>query len=138
MPSTTATCLCKKVSIKCEEINTNIGACHCSTCQTWGGGAYLSVEAGTNVTVQGAEHVTAYDSSEWAERGFCNKCGTHLFYKLKGTQQYMLSAGLFPDADVKAFKFDHQIFIEEKPEFYSFANKTQNMTGAEVFAKHAE
>ncbi len=30
-----------------------------------------------------------------------------------------------------------QIFIDEKPAYYDFANKTHNMTGAEVFAAFA-
>ncbi len=32
------------------------------------------------------------------------------------------------------FVFSSQIFIDEKPAYYEFANKTHNMTGAEVFA----
>ncbi|MGU9957631.1 MAG: hypothetical protein ACNYPI_08410 [Arenicellales bacterium WSBS_2016_MAG_OTU3] len=32
---------------------------------------------------------------------------------------------------------DHQIFIEEKLDYYNFAEKTHNMTGAEVFALYA-
>ena len=47
----------------------------------------------------------------------------------------MMPAGLFDDD--KAFVFDHQIFIDEQPSFYCFSNKTDNMTGAEVFAKYA-
>ncbi|HEY9771236.1 MAG TPA: hypothetical protein V6C71_22530 [Coleofasciculaceae cyanobacterium] len=35
------------------------------------------------------------------------------------------------------FVFDHQIFIDEKPEYYSFANKTKNMTGEEVLLMFA-
>jgi hypothetical protein len=35
------------------------------------------------------------------------------------------------------FIFDHQIFIDEKSEYYCFSNETQNMTGAEVFAMFA-
>jgi hypothetical protein len=31
----------------------------------------------------------------------------------------------------KEFVFDHEIFIEEKPSFYSFSNKTNEMTGKE-------
>lgn len=33
--------------------------------------------------------------------------------------------------------FSHQVFIDEKPSYYTFANDTQNMTGAEVFAMFA-
>jgi len=80
----------------------------------------------------GEDKVSRYDSSEWAERAFCSACGTHLFYRLKQTDQHMLSAGLF-DLDGE-LEFDHQIFIDEKPSYYCFADKTKNMTGAEVFA----
>jgi len=33
-------------------------------------------------------------------------------------------------------KYDHQVFIDEKPSMYRFANETEDMTGAEVFAKY--
>lgn len=34
------------------------------------------------------------------------------------------------------FVFDHQVFIDEKPDFYAFANQTRKPTGAELFAQH--
>lgn len=48
-------------------------------------------------------------------------------------RQYLMAAGFFTDSD--GLNFDHQVFIDEKPDFYEFANETQNMTGAEVFAR---
>jgi hypothetical protein len=35
-------------------------------------------------------------------------------------------------------RFDHQIFIDKKPAYYSFSNTTKNLTAAEVFAEHAQ
>ncbi|CAK2066980.1 hypothetical protein VCRA2123O443_40306 [Vibrio crassostreae] len=32
------------------------------------------------------------------------------------------------------YKLTHQIFIDEKPEYYEFKNETHNMIGAELFA----
>lgn len=90
----------------------------------------MAVDAGTDVTFEGNENITVYNSSDWAQRGFCNKCGSSLFYRLKETGQYVLSPTLFDEAN---FIFDHQIFIEEKPSYYEFANETKNMTGEEVF-----
>ena len=81
------------------------------------------------------ENIEVFASSDWAERGFCKKCGSHLFYRLKQANQYIMPAGIFDNGE--KLVFDHQIFIEEKPEYYSFANKTHNMTGAEVFAQYA-
>jgi len=46
-----------------------------------------------------------------------------------------MPVGLFDDDAV--FVFDHQVFIDEKPSFYCFANETHDMTGPEVFAKFA-
>jgi len=94
----------------------------------------MEIDCGTDVLIGGEENVSVYDSSAWAERGFCTKCGTHLFYRIKETGQHMMPVGLF-DGD-ESLMFDSQVFIDEKPSFYRFANETQNMTGAEIFAKY--
>ena len=39
--------------------------------------------------------------------------------------------------DRAGYTLASQIFIDEKPAYYDFANKTHNMTGAEVFAAFA-
>ena len=126
-------CLCRAVSLS-TQINQGIAACHCNTCRKWGGGAFLAVQNETDMSFTGEENIGVYDSSEWAERGFCKKCGTHLFYRLKEDQHYYIPVGLFDNA--KNLVFTHQVFIEEKPEYYSFANKTKNMTGEELFAQY--
>lgn len=94
----------------------------------------MAIDCGTNVSLEPESKVSVYDSSEWAERGFCSQCGTHLFYRLKQAQQYMMPAGLF---DIDDLVFEHQVFIDEKPDYYCFANDTKDMTGAEVFAMYA-
>ena len=126
-------CLCGAVQLSIAVVPDHLGACHCAMCRKWGGGPFLAIDCGTDVQIDGEQHVTVFDSSEWAERGFCSKCGTHLFYRLKDTQQYMLPIGLLDDDPQVVF--NSQIFIDEKPGYYSFANETENMTGAEVFAK---
>lgn len=127
-------CLCGSVELEIELANPDldIAACHCSRCRNWLGGPMLAFDSGVLISISDESCVTRYDSSEWAERAFCNKCGTSLFYYLKPADQYHFSIGLF-DNDVPV-KLSHQIFIEEKPEYYSFSNQTENMTGAEVFA----
>ncbi|TQV86223.1 GFA family protein [Exilibacterium tricleocarpae] len=131
----TGSCLCGAVRFTAKNAAKALGACHCTMCRKWGGGPFLALECGTEVTFEGEENISLYDSSDWAERGFCRNCGTHLFYRLKENQLYMMSPGLF--ADDSELVFDHQVFIDEKPAYYSFANKTSDMTGAEVFEKYA-
>ena len=126
-------CLCGEVEIEALSMSQDVGACHCSRCRKWGGGPLLAVDCNTQVKFSGGEYVSAYASSDWAERGFCSKCGTHLFYKLIQNGQYIIPVGIF-DSSSK-LNFDHQIFIEEKPDYYTFSNQTKNMTGEEVFAQ---
>lgn len=124
-------CLCGAVRVKAEVKSNDIGACDCAMCRKWGGGPLLAVECESDVDFEGSEQILTFDSSEWAERGFCQKCGTHLFYRLKEGGHYAIPVGLFDDGD--HWKFSQQIFIDQKPSFYSFAERTNNLTGQEVF-----
>lgn len=128
-------CLCGAIHLYAKTVSREVGVCHCSMCRKWTGGPLFGVDCGGDVSFEGGENIAMYDSSAWAERGFCKKCGTHLFYRLKAQNQYFVPVGLFDICPEVVF--DHQIFIEEKPAFYSFANETKNMTGAEVFAQFA-
>ena len=93
----------------------------------------MALDCGESPKITGEEYITRYNSSEWAERGFCRECGTNLFYYLKDPVTYMCPPGLFQgSAD---FVLDHQIFIDEKPDFYNLSQDTKNLTGAEVFAQ---
>lgn len=137
MPKTvekTASCLCGGVSMHIAEASTEVGACHCSMCRQWGGGPMMTTDCGTNVSIQGEENISIFDSSDWAERGFCTHCGSHLFFRLKATQQYFVPVGLLSSMD--ELVFDHQIYIDNKPAFYHFAENTKNLTEQEVLAMY--
>lgn len=129
----TGRCLCGAVTFKAQVAEPHVGACHCAMCRRWGSGPFLEVDCGTGVSYEGAENISVYSSSEWAERGFCSKCGSNLFYRLKETGQTMMAVGLLDDQN--GLDMNMQVFTDEKPSYYSFANKTEEMTGAEVFAK---
>lgn len=128
-------CLCGTVNFSASKVSKYIGACHCMTCQKWGGGPLLAVNSGCDVSFSGEKFISVYDSSPWAERGFCKKCGSHLFYRLKQQQEYIVPVGLFENSD--DFVFQRQVFIDQKPAYYCFANDTENMTAAEIFAKYS-
>lgn len=124
-------CLCGAIEVTAN-VAPEVHACHCGMCRRWGGGPAFVVEAKEG-GVEFMGKPATYRSSDWAERGFCSQCGSHLFYRLVETDQYMLSAGLFQDED--GLRLAAQIFIDEKPGFYDFANDTPKQTGAEVFAQ---
>lgn len=87
-------CLCGSVTLEVEYDNSEIAACHCSMCRNWAGGPMLAIECGDSLKVSDEASVERYSSSDWADRGFCKKCGTHLFYHLKPANQYHLPIGL--------------------------------------------
>ena len=128
-------CLCGAVTVSFPFKNDSFDACHCGMCRKWGGSPIMTVHAETTAVFTGTENITTFDSSEWAERGFCKKCGTHLFYRLKASGDSYIPVGLLNNTE--HLKFNMQIFIDKKPENYSFANQTAHMTEAEVFARFA-
>ncbi len=125
-------CLCGKVTISIHPEKEVFDACHCGMCRKWGGGPNLTVSGGEKISMTGEEFIQLYSSSDWAERGFCKNCGTHLFYHLKNTHFYNFGVGLFKDMD--NFKFETEIYIDSKPSNYEFANSTEKMTEAQVIA----
>ncbi len=132
--ASTGSCLCKKIKVSVTQLNTDLGVCHCSMCRKWSAGPFLGVDCGSDVTIEGKEHLGVFNSSDWAERAFCKNCGTNMFYRLKDSQQHIFSSEVFNETELN---FDHQIFVEEKPSYYDFSNETKKMTGAEVFAAYA-
>ena len=123
-------CLCGAVSFTVKDMNYSVDTCHCGMCRRWGGGPLMFVDCRTNVIFEGQENITVYDSSEWAERAFCSKCGSHLFYRLKHNSAHQMLVGQFDEQD--QFHFDLQVFTDYKPAFYDFANNTRKLTEAEV------
>ena len=126
-------CLCGAVTVRAVPRRRTVEACHCHMCRKWGGVAYVGVQCGSGVEFEGAEHVVRYRSSEWAERGFCGKCGSNLFFHYLPKDSYGLLAGLFADDALEPLA--EEIFIDEKPDYYAFAGDAEKMTGAEVMAK---
>ncbi|MFT7560185.1 MAG: hypothetical protein ACI93R_002103 [Flavobacteriales bacterium] len=128
-------CLCGEVRFEANKAAKSIGACHCTMCLKWGGGPFMAVDCGADIRFDGQENLTIFKSSDWAERGYCNKCGSHLFYRFTQGMQHMMAAGLFDDNSM--FTFDHQVFIDKKPSYYCFSNETTDTTGEEEFTKYA-
>lgn len=125
-------CLCGQVKLFAPKLSTHLGACHCSMCRKWGGGPFMSLEGGPDIQWQHEDAIHVFNSSAWAERGFCKHCGTHLFYRLKASNDYFFPIGLFED--IPEFDFTTQIYIDKKPAYYDFANQTQMLTEDDVTA----
>ncbi len=131
----TGRCLCGAATFTVEGVRENFSACHCEMCRRWGSGPFLSAGV-KSIAFAGDENIGRYRSSDWAERGFCKRCGTNLFYRLVEMDHYILGIGAFDDQE--RWKMTSQIFTDEKPGYYDFANRTRTMTGPEVFEAFAK
>ena len=130
-------CVCGATTFTVELKNHDVHACHCSICrrQTSGVIMTIDVEQGSLQFTQ-YEHLSIYNSSDWGERGFCNCCGTNLFWRTKD-QSYCNINAFALDQQPQDIKFDMEIFIDNKPEFYAFNNETKKLTEADVIALFA-
>lgn len=128
----TGHCLCSAVSITVEQVKPQIEICHCDMCRRWGGLALADIH-GDSFVIEGEDNVGVYRSSEWAERAFCKTCGTNLWYRFLPTDLHGFQAGLFELPEHMTIK--KQIFVDEKPHWYDFAQETEMQTGPEVIAE---
>jgi hypothetical protein len=128
-------CLCGAVKLTAIPTDLQVGACHCSMCRHWSGGVFMAVGCGDSVQFESEDSVGIYTSSDWGERVFCKNCGSSLMWRSRDNQHQNVSMQVFDDPQV--FEFTNQYFIDIKPDNYSFANATNNMTEAEVMAMFA-
>lgn len=129
--SATGKCLCGAVTFTAENVDPHVHACHCSMCRGWTGGPMMAASVGS-VEFTGEDKIKRYQSSDWAERGFCAECGTSLFYHMKAPSTYMMATGCFDDAE--QFSLAGEIYVDEKPSGYDFAGDHSRLTGAEFLA----
>ncbi|MEX2519906.1 MAG: GFA family protein [Paracoccaceae bacterium] len=136
----TGKCLCGAVRYEIQKDEQEVSACHCRMCQAWSGGVFFGIQAAKDeVTLEGAENLTLFRSSDWAERGFCKTCGSSLFYRVTapGPMQGELHIGAGTLDDWNTLTLSSEIFIDRKPAAYAFAGERPRKTAAEIFAMFA-
>jgi hypothetical protein len=90
---------------------------------------FMSLPA-DNIVVDGP--AKSYQSSEWAERGFCEVCGSTLWYATTGDGVRNLAAGLFDNAGDAPLKLE--FFADAAPSGYALAGDHRKMSIKETEA----
>lgn len=139
MTDRTGKCLCGAVAFEVENLNLEFGTCHCKMCQRWAGSALLGLTIpDASIKFSGTEHIRRFQSSDWAERAWCDKCGAGLWYRVtKGPEQgvYHMPIGLLDDTS--GLKMIREIFMDKRADVVDFSGERSTMTGDEVFAMYA-
>jgi hypothetical protein len=112
----------------------HIDACHCDICRRLTSGPFIGLDCHAGFNLTKSESLKWYESSGWARRGFCSICGANLFYNLKGSETYSVSAGALNIPH--GTQLTKEIFIDEKPDYYAIAGERTRLTGEEVFAAY--
>jgi hypothetical protein len=117
-----ASCLCKGVKFKTNGEHRDVSNCHCKQCQKTHGtfGAYSNVKD-KDIKFLNKTSLRWYKSSRKAKRGFCNKCGASIFFKVDKSDNISISAGMF-DGKTKLKTF-RNIFVGSKSDFYQINDK---------------
>ncbi|MCG6904506.1 MAG: GFA family protein [Rhodobacter sp.] len=130
-------CMCGAVTVTAEPARDGLTVCHCDMCRRWGSVAFMAMTP-VEGSVQVDGPVKIFQSSDWAERAFCETCGSGLWYRITapgpGQGQYHLAAGLF---DLNGMRVSLELFSDCKPDAYAFAGTRKQMTRAEVMASFA-
>lgn len=127
----TGHCLCGAVTAKATVEKLIVRACHCDMCRQHTSSMFMSL-----ATLPGSLSfdgpAKSFRSSDWAERGFCEICGSTLWYGTVEDGERHVSAGLFDNAEGAPLKLE--FFVDQKPEGYSLSGNHRKMTAAECEA----
>jgi Uncharacterized conserved protein len=134
----TGGCLCGAVRFEADLTKHEFGACHCEMCRRWTGSALLGITVpAVNIRWTGEEAISRIQSSGWAERAFCSKCGSPLYYHvtMDGPHQANMELPIGLLDDPGGLTMTNEIYIDVKPDSFAYAGEgRKTMTRAEVIA----
>ena len=131
-------CLGGAVSVDATAARDALAACHCDMCRRWTSSILMTIPAEAR-SLQVSGPVRTFRSSDWAERAFCEVCGSSLWYRVTAPGQLhgqtQLAARLFDNAAGARLKLE--VYSDKKPGGYAFEGTHPRMTEAEVVAAYA-
>ncbi len=115
--STKGSCSCGAVRWEANGEMREVVACHCKQCRKQTGHYYAATNTSNDsLTITGDDHLTWYQASESAKRGFCKHCGSALFWKPHGRDYTSILAGSI-DGD-SGLELKEHIFVADKGDYY--------------------
>ena len=117
-----ASCLCGGIQLRTHGYHRDVENCHCVQCMKTHGhyAAYTNVQE-QNVKFLKKRTLKWFRSSKTAKRGFCRKCGASLFFKIIGSNNISIAAGMFNGSTKLKTKMD--IFVKGKLDYYKLDNR---------------
>lgn len=123
-------CLCGAVKFKATPKANEVTICHCGMCRRQMAGPFFAIECGDALTIEDSPALGVYSASDYGERIFCKDCGTSIAWRTKDRTFSEVSVNTLED--IGELELKQEIFVDDKPDYYSFAETTTKLTGAQV------
>jgi hypothetical protein len=114
-------CLCGAVRFEVAGELPPPDACHCTQCRKQSGHYWVSTDVQkSDLTIDGAEHLSWFRSSEKVQRGFCSRCGSSLFFEPFHRDWIGVAMGAFDPPT--GSRLGLHIFVAEKGDYYDITD----------------
>jgi len=124
----TGGCLCGAVHYDVRGPLREVVNCHCGMCRKFHGhiAAYTNA-ALEDVRITGRPYLKWYNSSSFARRGFCVKCGSSLFWQRRTGGTISIAAGSL-NAPTNLATTRH-IFVAHMGDYYKISDRLERLPG---------
>jgi len=115
-------CLCGGVRYAVRGKLRQVVACHCTQCARTTGHFCAATHCDTpDLALEKGETLRWYRSSQEAERGFCGRCGSNLFWRrIGGGEGVSITAGTLDRPT--GLRMGYHIFCASKSDYYDIAD----------------
>jgi hypothetical protein len=118
MTKYTGGCLCGDVSYEVDGPLRDISYCHCIQCRKTSGHYVAATAADLDtLNITRDEGLTWYRSSDSAERGFCRRCGSSVFWAPSHGRYMAIMAGTLDSPT--GLKSQEHIWVDYKSDYYN-------------------
>ncbi len=131
LPALNGGCLCGQVRYKISGPRRNIINCHCENCRRTHGhvAAYTSVDKQDILLTSQQSLKWYHDQSPDTYRGFCNECGSSLFWNAKQQNNKMaISAGTLDKGH--GLKTIGHVYVSEAGDYYKISDGLPQFEGS--------
>jgi hypothetical protein len=114
-------CLCGAVTFEVACALPPPDGCHCTQCRKQSGHFWASTDIPrAALTIEGADKLTWFSSSEKVRRGFCSLCGSSLFWDPIRKDTIGVAMGAFDQPTGTSLGI--HIFVAEKGDYYEITD----------------
>ena len=121
-------CLCGAVKFSVDGELQEPDACHCTQCRKQSGHYWVSTNVKREAfTLDGADKLTWYQSSDKVRRGFCSVCGSFLFWD--PIKHPVIAIGMGAFEKPTGTQIEKHIFVSYKGDYYDITDGLPQESG---------